>query len=76
VRGGGEVMTGFMKLKHICDKKGFTLLEILIAIALFAALVAMLYPAYIGTFRNIDVTESYGTIYRMARIALETVLPV
>jgi len=66
-------MTGFMKLKHICDKKGFTLLEILIAIALFAALVAMLYPAYIGTFRNIDVTESYGTIYRMARIALERI---
>lgn len=68
-----RVRTGFMELKHICDKKGFTLLEILIAIALFAALVAMLYPAYIGTFRNIDVTESYGTIYRMARIALERI---
>jgi len=62
-----------MKLKRSNDKKGFTLLEILIAIALFAALVAMLYPAYIGTFRNIDITESYGTIYRMARIALERI---
>lgn len=60
-------------MKHTCDKKGFTLLEILIAIALFAAIVAMLYPAYIGTFRNIDVTESYGTIYRMARIVLERI---
>ncbi|HJX33565.1 MAG TPA: prepilin-type N-terminal cleavage/methylation domain-containing protein [Desulfatiglandales bacterium] len=66
-------MIGFKKLSRICDKKGFTLLEILIAIALFAALVAMLYPAYIGTFRNIDVTESYGTIYRMARVALERI---
>jgi general secretion pathway protein J len=60
-------------MKPAKDIKGFTLLEILIAIALFAALVAMLYPAYIGTFRNIDVTESYGTIYRMARIALERI---
>ena len=60
-------------MKPVKDINGFTLLEILIAIALFAALVAMLYPAYIGTFRNIDVTESYGTIYRMARIALERI---
>jgi len=62
-----------MKSKQTINKKGFTLLEILIAIALFAALVAMLYPAYIGTFKNIDVTESYGTIYRMARVALERI---
>jgi prepilin-type N-terminal cleavage/methylation domain-containing protein len=55
------------------NKKGFTLLEILIAIALFAALTAMLYPAYIGTFRNMEITESYGTIYRMARIVMERV---
>lgn len=66
-------MIGFMKSKQTINKKGFTLLEILIAIALFAALVAMLYPAYIGTFKNIDVTESYGTIYRMARVALERI---
>jgi prepilin-type N-terminal cleavage/methylation domain-containing protein len=60
-------------MKQAKDIKGFTLLEILIAIALFAALVAILYPAYIGTFRNIDITESHGTIYRMARIALERI---
>jgi type II secretion system protein J len=55
------------------DNKGFTLLEILIAIALFAALTAMLYPAYIGTFRNMEITESYGRIYSMARIAMERI---
>lgn len=59
-----------MKFKQRINKNGFTLLEILIAIALFAALVSMLYPAYIGTFRNIDITESHRTIYRMAQIAL------
>jgi len=60
-------------MKPAKDINGFTLLEILIAIALFATLVAILYPAYIGTFRNIDVTESHGTIYRMARVALERI---
>jgi len=67
------MIINLMNFKQIYDKKGFTLLEILIAIALFAALVSMLYPAYIGTFRNIDITESYGTVYRMARIALERI---
>ena len=56
---------------HRKNKKGFTLLEILVAIALFAAIVAMLYPTYIGTFKNMDITESYSTTYRMARIAME-----
>lgn len=62
-----------MNLKDINNKKGFTLLEILVAMALFAAITAMLYPTYVGTFRNMDITESYGTIYRMARIAMERI---
>jgi type II secretion system protein J len=55
------------------DKTGFTLLEILVAIALFAAIIAMLYPTYIGTFKNMDITESYSITYRMARIAMERI---
>jgi type II secretion system protein J len=55
----------------IRNKTGFTLLEILVAFALFAAIVAMLYPTYIGTFKNMDITESYSATYRMARIAME-----
>jgi|WetSurMetagenome_2_1015567.scaffolds.fasta_scaffold68718_3 prepilin-type N-terminal cleavage/methylation domain-containing protein len=62
-----------MKIKHMINQKGFTLIEILIAIALFAALTAMLYPAYIGTFKNMDITESYSSIYRMARIAADRI---
>lgn len=54
-------------------QKGFTLIEILIAFALFAALIAMLYPAYIGTFKNMDITESYGVIYSMARVATDRI---
>jgi prepilin-type N-terminal cleavage/methylation domain-containing protein len=62
-----------MNFKDKQNKKGFTLLEILVAIALFAAIIAMLYPTYIGTFRNMDITESYSTIYRSARIAMERI---
>jgi len=60
-------------MKRAHDIKGFTLLEILIAISLFAALTAMLYPAYIGTFRNMDITESHASVYRMARIAMDRI---
>lgn len=62
-----------MKFKDILNKQGFTLLEILVAIALFAAITAMLYPTYIGTFKNMEITDSYGTIYRMTRIAMERI---
>lgn len=62
-----------MRYKQIIDKKGFTLLEILVTIALFAAIVAMLYPTYIGTLKNMDITESYATIYHMSRIATERI---
>jgi prepilin-type N-terminal cleavage/methylation domain-containing protein len=62
-----------MKFKQINIQNGFTLLEILVAIALFAAVAAMLYPAYIGTIKNIDTVESYADIYRMSRIAIERI---
>lgn len=62
-----------MNAEYLKSKNGFTLLEILVAIALFAAITAMLYPTYIGTLRNMDITESYGSIYRMARIATERI---
>jgi len=53
------------------SQKAFTLLEILIAMFIFAIVLSTLYAAYIGTFRNIEETESQADIYEMARIALE-----
>ena len=53
--------------------KGFTLLEILIAITIFALILAVLYPSYTGTFTNIEAAESQSAIYHMARIALERI---
>ena len=53
------------------DTRGFTLLEILIAIFILAVVLSMLYAAYTGTFRNIEETESRADMYEMARIALD-----
>jgi type II secretion system protein J len=65
-------MKSFMKL-YKGKPNGFTLLEILVSIAIFAAIVSVLYPSYTGTFRNIEYTESEAKIYRMARVALERI---
>jgi general secretion pathway protein J len=51
--------------------KGFTLLEILIAISIFASVLSTIFISYTGTFNVLDQTESRSNIYRMARIALE-----
>jgi general secretion pathway protein J len=53
------------------NSKGFTLFEILITLFIFAVVLSLLYTAYMGTFRNIEATESQSDIYGMARIALE-----
>jgi general secretion pathway protein J len=55
------------------DRAGFTLLEILLAMVIFAVVLSTLYAAYTGTFRNMDETESQADIYRMARISLERI---
>jgi general secretion pathway protein J len=52
-------------------KEGFTLLEILIAIAIFASVLSTIFISYTGTFNVLEQTESRANIYRMARIAFE-----
>jgi len=54
-------------------QKGFTLVEILVAIAIFGLIALAVFPVYRGTFRIIDETESEEDIYQMARIALERI---
>ena len=53
---------------------GFTLIEVLIAIFIFAVVLTTIYTSYTGTFRVIDETESQAEIYRMASIAMERML--
>jgi len=60
--------------QHSTRHSGFTLLEILIAIIIFATLLTTIYASYTGTFKVIDDTESQAEIYRTARIAMERIL--
>jgi len=53
--------------------EGFTLLEILIAVFIFALIVSAVFTALRGTLNMIDETESQEGIYQMARIAMERI---
>ena len=53
------------------EATAFTLLEILIAMFIFAIVLSTIYTSYTGAFRIVDETESQTDIYEMARIALE-----
>jgi general secretion pathway protein J len=52
------------------NASGFTLLEILIAMFIFAVVLSTIFTSYTGTFRIIDEVESQADIYAMARVAL------
>ncbi|MGD9158759.1 MAG: type II secretion system protein [Desulfobacteraceae bacterium] len=49
---------------------GFTLLEIIVALAIFAVIFSLIFRAYTGTYRNIDIAETQAEIYEMARTTL------
>lgn len=76
IKKGGHSITlgtlGIYNFRHF--HSGFTLIEILIAIFIFAVVLTTIYTSYTGTFRVVDETESQAEIYRMARIALERML--
>ena len=54
----------------LCWRSGFTLLEILIAIAILALVVSSLYGAYSGTMETTEMVESARDIDQAARLAL------
>lgn len=57
----------------ITCKKGFTLLEILIAITIFAVVIGLAYSSYNATFHIINGAESQSETYSKARIAMERI---
>ena len=52
-------------------KKGFTLIEILLAIFILGIVMSTVYASYTGTFRIIRETQEDAEIYGMARNALD-----
>jgi len=53
------------------NQHGFTLLEILIALFIFAIVLSTIYSSYVGTSRIVNETEYQADIYSMARITLD-----
>jgi type II secretion system protein J len=57
-------------LSRLCWRAGFTLLEILIAIAILALVVSSLYGAYSGTLETTEMVASARDVDQAARLAL------
>ena len=55
------------------EERGFTLLEILIAIFMLALVVSAVFGAFSGTFKVVNETEVQEEIYATARVALERI---
>jgi len=51
--------------------KGFTLIEILLAVLILGIVLTTVYASYTGTFRIIQETQTDAELYGMARTALE-----
>ena len=51
--------------------KGFTLIEILLAVLILGMVLTTVYASYTGTFRIIGETQTDAELYGMARTALE-----
>ena len=62
-----------MSRMKISNAKGFTLLEIIIALLILAVVLTTIFGSYTRTLGNIFETESQADIYAMARIALERI---
>ena len=52
-------------------QRGFTLIEILIAVLILGIVLTTVYASYTGTFRIIQETETDAELYGMARTTLE-----
>jgi general secretion pathway protein J len=64
---------GMYRVEEVHVERGFTLLEVLIALFVFGLIASAGFAAYRGTFTVIDETESQEDIYRMARTALDRI---
>ncbi|MBW2707975.1 MAG: prepilin-type N-terminal cleavage/methylation domain-containing protein [Deltaproteobacteria bacterium] len=55
------------------ENRGFTLLEILLAIFMLTLVVSAVFGAFSGTFKVVNETEAQEEIYAAARVALERI---
>lgn len=68
---GGSSLRPGPVVKRTASRRGFTLVEILVAIAILAVVLSTIYVSYISTMRIVKSLEYGDEIYHMARITLE-----
>jgi prepilin-type N-terminal cleavage/methylation domain-containing protein len=61
-------------IRMALHKRGFTLIEILIAILILGIVITTIYGAYTGTLRVIRAADSDGVAYRMARVVTDRMI--
>lgn len=57
----------------ISEKRGFTLLEILMAISIFAIVISLAYSSYNASFNIINSAGAQSATYTMAKVAMERI---
>jgi general secretion pathway protein J len=62
-----------MNPRRAIDPQGFTLLEILLALFIFAVVISVIFGAYIGTLKAKEETEFQVGFYQMARTVMELI---
>lgn len=70
------MVDGRTEMSRCCCREkdtGFTLIELLIAIFIFAIVISSVYGAYRTTFRTIHSAESYLTVSRNGRVAIQRI---
>ncbi len=73
-----EEMKGFMLAIKMnkwaaAEQHGFTLIEVLLAISMFAIIVVSLFSSYTGSLRIMKITEPQADLYRKARITMNRI---
>jgi general secretion pathway protein J len=57
----------------IFKSRGFTLIEVLLAISMFAVIVVSLFSSYTGSLRIMKITEPQADLYRKARVTMSRI---
>lgn len=71
---GGGSFTGNARARHTARQRGFTLLEILVALAILTLVLATAQQAFSGSLQNIRVSDEYTRAVTIARSRLNLML--
>jgi len=52
------------------NNKGFTLVEVLVAAAILALIISIIYAAFAGSIKTMEISTEGGEVYRKARVVL------